>query len=123
MNDKRYIAEWQKENTKIIPVRLNLDGDKDIIQKLDEKENKSGYIKNLKYIVIICKTIKGMQYRLHNSLSLMFRIILETIFMEAILCGITAAIIKTEKANWQENQHLIPILISIYMNIFIFVRE
>ena len=47
MNDKRYIAEWQKENTKIIPVRLNLDEDKDIIQKLDEKENKSGYIKDL----------------------------------------------------------------------------
>ena len=47
MNDKRYIAGWQKENTKIIPVRLNLDGDKDIIHKLDEKENKSGYIKDL----------------------------------------------------------------------------
>ena len=47
MNDKKYIAGWQKENTKIIPVRLNLDGDKDIIHKLDEKENKSGYIKDL----------------------------------------------------------------------------
>lgn len=47
MNDKRYIAEWQKENTKIIPIRLNLGGDKDVIQKLDEKENKSGYIKDL----------------------------------------------------------------------------
>lgn len=47
MNDKKYIARWQKENTKIIPVRVNLDGDKDIIDKLDEKENKSGYIKNL----------------------------------------------------------------------------
>ena len=47
MNNKRYIAEWQKENTKIIPVRLNLDGDKDIIHRLDKKENKSGYIKDL----------------------------------------------------------------------------
>lgn len=47
MNDKKYIARWQKENTKIIPVRLNLAGDKDIIQKLDEKESKSGYIKDL----------------------------------------------------------------------------
>ena len=47
MSDKKYIARWQKENTKIIPVRLNLDGDKDIIQKLDEKENKAGYIKDL----------------------------------------------------------------------------
>ena len=47
MKDKKYIARWQKENTKIIPVRLNLDGDKDIIQKLDEKESKTGYIKDL----------------------------------------------------------------------------
>ena len=47
MKDKKYIARWQKENTKIIPVRLNLDGDKDIIHKLDKKENKSGYIKDL----------------------------------------------------------------------------
>ena len=47
MSDKKYIARWQKENTKIIPVRLNLDGDKDIIHKLDEKENRSGYIKDL----------------------------------------------------------------------------
>ena len=47
MNDKRYIARWQKENTKIIPIRLNFDGDKDIIHKLDEKENKARYIKDL----------------------------------------------------------------------------
>ena len=49
MSDKKidYISKWHKENTKIIPVRLNFDGDKDIIQKLDEKENKSGYIKDL----------------------------------------------------------------------------
>lgn len=47
MKDKKYIARWQKENTKIITVRLNLDGDKDIINKLNEKENKSGYIKDL----------------------------------------------------------------------------
>lgn len=47
MNDKNYIVGWQKENTKIIPIRLNFDGDKDIIHKLDEKENKSGYIKDL----------------------------------------------------------------------------
>lgn len=57
MNDKRYIAEWQKENTKIIPVRLNLDGDKDIIHRLDKKENKSGYIKDL-----IRKDIWGENY-------------------------------------------------------------
>lgn len=57
MKDKKYIAGWQKENTKIIPVRLNLDGDKDIIHKLDEKENKSGYIKDL-----IRKDIKNDEF-------------------------------------------------------------
>lgn len=57
MNDKRYIAEWQKENTKIIPVRLNFDGDKDIIHRLDKKENKSGYIKDL-----IRKDIKNDEF-------------------------------------------------------------
>lgn len=57
MKDKKYIAEWQKENTKIIPVRLNLDGDKDIIHRLDKKENKSGYIKDL-----IRKDIWGENY-------------------------------------------------------------
>ncbi|MBQ2175832.1 MAG: hypothetical protein II453_12490 [Alphaproteobacteria bacterium] len=46
-NKLDYIAEWHRENTKIIPVRLNLDGDKDIIHKLNKKENKSGYIKDL----------------------------------------------------------------------------
>lgn len=46
-NKLDYITEWHRVNTKIIPVRLNIDGDKDIIHKLDEKENKSGYIKNL----------------------------------------------------------------------------
>ena len=50
MNDKKYIARWQKENTKIIPVRLNLDGDKDIIQKLDEKEISDQLDKLLKNI-------------------------------------------------------------------------
>lgn len=47
MNDKRYIAEWQKENTKIIPVRLNLVRDKDILAKLDIVPSKNGYIKKL----------------------------------------------------------------------------
>ena len=47
MNDKKYIARWQKENTKIIPVRLNLDGDKDIIDKLENVLSKGGYIKEL----------------------------------------------------------------------------
>ena len=57
MKDKKYIARWQKENTKIIPVRLNLDGDKDIIHKLDEKENKARYIKDL-----IRKDIKNDEF-------------------------------------------------------------
>lgn len=45
MKDKKYIARWQKENTKIIPVRLNLDGDKDIIHKLDEKKTSRDILK------------------------------------------------------------------------------
>lgn len=47
MKDKKYIARWQKENTKIIPVRLNLDGDKDIIDKLENVPSKGRYIKEL----------------------------------------------------------------------------
>ena len=47
MNDKKYIAGWQKGNTKIIPVRVNLNRDKDILSKLDIVPSKSGYIKKL----------------------------------------------------------------------------
>lgn len=49
MSNKKiaYISDWHKENTKIIPVRLNLDGDRDIFDKLNSVDNKSGYIKEL----------------------------------------------------------------------------
>lgn len=46
-NKKAYIAKWQRGNTKIIPVRLNLNRDKDILSKLDIVPSKSGYIKQL----------------------------------------------------------------------------
>lgn len=46
-NKKDYIAKWQKESTKIIPVRLNLNKDRDILTKLDAVPSKSGYIKKL----------------------------------------------------------------------------
>lgn len=46
-NKKAYIAKWQKESTKIIPVRLNLSRDRDILTKLDAVPSKSGYIKKL----------------------------------------------------------------------------
>lgn len=44
---KTYIVKWQRKNTKIIPVRLNLNRDKDILAKLDIVPSKSGYIKKL----------------------------------------------------------------------------
>lgn len=46
-NKLDYIAEWHRVNTKIIPVRLNIDGDKDIIDKLETVPSKGGYIKEL----------------------------------------------------------------------------
>lgn len=46
-NKLDYIAEWNRANTKIIPVRLNIDGDKDIIDKLYTVPSKGGYIKEL----------------------------------------------------------------------------
>ena len=49
MSDKKidYISKWHKENTKIIPVRLNFESDRDILGKLNAANNKSGYIKDL----------------------------------------------------------------------------
>ena len=39
--------KYQKEKTKIIPIRVMLNTEADIIEKLNSVENKSGYIKNL----------------------------------------------------------------------------
>ena len=39
--------KYNRENTKVIPVRLNLKTDKDIIERLDQVSSKQGYIKEL----------------------------------------------------------------------------
>lgn len=43
----RAINKYNKANTKICPVRLNYNTDKDIIEKLESVESKQGYIKEL----------------------------------------------------------------------------
>jgi hypothetical protein len=40
-------ARYQREKTKVIPVRLFLSTDKDILDRLDQQTNKAGYIKRL----------------------------------------------------------------------------
>lgn len=41
------INRYNKENTKIIPLRLNLKNDMDIMNKLEQVPSKMGYIKDL----------------------------------------------------------------------------
>ena len=43
----KYLAAWQKENTKSYTFRFNCRTDADIIEKLDAQENISAYIKSL----------------------------------------------------------------------------
>lgn len=40
-------ARYDKENTKQIILKLNLNTDSDILEKLDAVDNKQGYIKEL----------------------------------------------------------------------------
>ena len=40
-------AKYQRANTKAYVIRLNLNTDFDIIQRLEQVENKQGYIKQL----------------------------------------------------------------------------
>lgn len=40
-------AKYQKANTKLFQIRLNFKTDKDIFDKLETVESKSGYIKDL----------------------------------------------------------------------------
>lgn len=41
------INRYNKENTRIIPLRLNLKNDMDIMNKLEQVPSKMGYIKDL----------------------------------------------------------------------------
>ena len=40
-------TKWQKKNTKLQTIRLNLHSDKDIIKFLDTIDNKQGFLKEL----------------------------------------------------------------------------
>ena len=40
-------AKWQKKNTKLQTIRLNIFADKDIIEYLKTIDNKQGYLKDL----------------------------------------------------------------------------
>ena len=44
---KRATAKYDAANTKQLKLKLNLTTDKDILAKLDEVDNKQGYIKGL----------------------------------------------------------------------------
>lgn len=39
--------KYDKEKTKVVPIRLVISTEQDIIQRLESVENKSGYIKKL----------------------------------------------------------------------------
>lgn len=40
-------ARYQREKTRVIPIRFFLSTDKDILDRLEQQDNKSGYIKRL----------------------------------------------------------------------------
>lgn len=44
---KRAVMKYDKIHTKQIKLKLNLETDKDIIDRLNEVDNKQGYIKDL----------------------------------------------------------------------------
>ena len=44
---KRAVSKYDASHTKQIKLKLNLETDKDILERLDEVENKQGYIKGL----------------------------------------------------------------------------
>ena len=46
-NQAEYISVYQKENIKQIKINLNKEHDADIIRRLNEVNNKQGYIKTL----------------------------------------------------------------------------
>lgn len=44
---KRAVSKYDASHTKQVKLKLNLETDKDILERLDEVENKQGYIKAL----------------------------------------------------------------------------
>ena len=49
------INRFNKENTKVVALRLNLKTDADIIEKLEQVPSKMGYIKDLIRKDLTCK--------------------------------------------------------------------
>lgn len=44
---KKYVNEYQKQNIKTVPFRLNINTEADILEWLDQQENKRQYIISL----------------------------------------------------------------------------
>ena len=44
---KKAVSKFDKNNTRQIKLKLNINTDKDILEKLDSVQNKQGYIKDL----------------------------------------------------------------------------
>lgn len=44
---KKYAADYEKTNCRRIALKLNVEHDKAILDKLDSQKNKQGYIKQL----------------------------------------------------------------------------
>lgn len=44
---KKYVNEYQKQNIKTVPFRLNINTESDILDWLDQQENKRQYIISL----------------------------------------------------------------------------
>lgn len=44
---KRAVSKYDASHTKQVKLKLNLETDKDILERLDEVDNKQGYIKAL----------------------------------------------------------------------------
>lgn len=46
-NAKKYVADYERNNCRRIALKLNIEHDKAIIDKLESQPNKQGYIKQL----------------------------------------------------------------------------
>ncbi len=47
MSKYKYQDKWRKENTRVFKIRLSRNIDGDMIEFLESKDNKQGYIKEL----------------------------------------------------------------------------
>ena len=47
MSKYSYLNKWRKENTRVYKIRLSKNVDGDMIEFMESKDNKQGYIKEL----------------------------------------------------------------------------